>query len=139
MPKCKNCGGPKPPISKVAGLCDKCAIPVLQKKQKSYSASSNRSKAIDKFSEYVERRMLHEIAEHGQVQCLESKLRLERGLELHEQCPRNGLILPANSQKLKLAQMTKFKGLGFHVAHIFSKGAQPGMYYLRENSIILCR
>lgn len=110
--KCKNfdvCGNYKPPIARVKGLCNQCAA---KHQATGLKDLTKVQQDIDRFEEYVRRKVEHEIETNKKVVCAECGSHI-------------------TSMYLKRA-------FGFNVAHLIAKGTNPNAYYVRENSIFLC-
>lgn len=128
--KCINfdiCGNYKPPLARVSGMCNECASEYMEKKaagELEERIERNKAKLeesieelkerIEKFQDYVKDKINYELKENGGKVC----------------CAECGVTITDTFIPQKL---------GFNVAHIISKGADPSLYFIRENSIILCR
>ena len=128
--KCINfdvCGNYKPQMSRVKGMCDDCASEHLsqkqagliegkiqKKKEKQEEGIEQLVQKIEKFQEYVKDKINYELSRNNGKVC----------------CAECGVLITDTYVPKKL---------GFNVAHIISKGADPSLYFIRENSIILCR
>lgn len=101
--------------------------PLKRKAYKPSKASLERRKeAISKFNLYVKTKIESWLDTHSQVSCLECSEKLKKGKPLS-----------LNARLFICDQYVE--GLGFHVAHIISGAEAKNLYYIRENSIFLCR
>lgn len=127
--KCKNfaiCGNYKPPISKVSGLCDECALKYMQNKENTYpkkyfketkESNNRRIKSISLFREFGSNVWeLNRNKKTGIVYCSETS---------------KPLCNPFDPFDAK-------KGHGMCVSHILSKSSHPKLYLVLENADILC-